>query len=905
MCISSVNSIFLLLFYIQLNEKAFELRNTWTDILSKAIQVRKFKPAIVLNQSEENSNDCLQEEGEGVSPDGESGEKSHEGVVSDHEVEGEFDEGEGIWSSGEDGHEACENENEEDNVDSQDIAQKKDKEQPGVQGRAKRECPVLYCKKMVVHIPRHLVHVHHWSPSQSRSAVTNFNLRKKYTFKNQMSAEAGNRKRKQNGDKATKLHKDYHKKRICPVMGCSACVKRLPAHLKKVHEISPSTDEYKRLLKKALPKRKRPYSVLEIENRVKEEFQEAAALSKGKRPYSPLVVAEGSDEDAALPKRKRLDSDLEVDEGADEDVRVVESVEAEFEDDNTDPSFILTFSKWLQSPDGGKKDTKTAKQHSSQINRILSVIDTDKKVESLLDLTLLKEKFVTQAEEKYLPETIKSYFTSLKHFCSFLLSERPKDIEVKSELVTQVREKVKRWSSSYKRLGQKRMWERSEEDRLELITPEKIEAFEKSPTARDAIILLGKLSSADNVQITQSQYTLLRDFLLVQISIDNANRAGVLSNMTLREFNRASVEDGRFLISVMDHKTFHIHGPAQVVLTSALHNWMKIFVQEVRSKVPGVGTEEHLPVFPSFNGTKLQSCQINKAIKSVWKKAGITGPIHSTLLRKGAVTAIHKNKKEAASDLADLMAHKEATAVKYYRLTEKAQASVKASQVLHSVMRKRSSAPSSEISKELSEKTEDGLQKRGIEEQADEELQNSANNSPSKLHTPWSSEAIQEIQNLFEGEIQQKKVSIDCVKERIKCSKILQGEDSRRVYDRVRAEWRHPASRINVTAELPAEKEELSDRVNRLFRENTSACCDIIPPTTLSNTAKALFSEEQVQLLHRLFQDMIKNSPISRKVILERLSSDVQGKEMLKGLSIGQLVNRIKYERRQKREMQA
>ena len=827
-------------------------------------------------------------------------------------MDSESGEAGGIWSSGDEhvadvacADEHVDSKDEEDNIDSQDIAQKLDKKQPVIKGRAKRECPVLYCRKLVVHVPRHLVHVHHWSHSQSRSAVTNFNLRKKYTFKNQMNAEAGNRKRKQNGDKATKLHKDYHKKRICPVMGCSACVKRLPAHLKNVHEISPSTDEYKRLLKEALPKRKRPYSVLEVEKRVKEEFNEDAALSKRKRPYSHLDVAEGADE-TALPKRKRLYSDLEVEEGADEDVHleVVESEDAEFEGENTDPLFILAFSKWLHSPDGGKKDSKTAKQHSSQISRILSVIDTDQKAESLLDLTLLKEKFVTHAEEKYLPETIKSYFTSLKHFYSFLLSERPKDIEVSSELVTQVREKVKRWSSSYKRSGQKRMWEKSQEDRLDLITPEKIEAFEKSQTARDAVILLGKLSGAHNVQITQSQYTLLRDFLLVQISIDNANRAGVLSNMTLKEFNRASAEDDRFVISVMDHKTFHVHGPAQIVLTSTLHNWMKVFVKEVRSKLPGVGTEEHHPVFPSFNGTKLHSSQINKAIKSVWKKAGITGPIHSSLLRKGAVTAIHKNQKEAASNLADLMAHKEATAVKYYRLTEKAQASVQASQALHSLMRKRSSTPSSEISKELSEQTEEGLQGRDVEEQADKEFQNSEEMSPSKSHVPWSSEAIQEIHNLFEEEIQQKKVSMDCVKERIKYSKILQSEDSRRVYDRIRAEWRNPATKIDVTATLPVEKEELSDRVNRLFREDTSTSCDIMPPTRLSTTTKALFSEEQVQILHRLFQDMMQNSPISRKVILERLSSDVQGKKMLKTLSLPQLVNRIKYERRQKREMQ-
>ena len=294
-----------------------------------------------------------------------------------------------MWSCGEDGHEDEADENvDEDNVDSKDIVQEMDKKQPR---RAKRKCPVPHCRKMVVHIPRHLVHVHHWSHSQSRAAVTNFNLRKKYTFKSQMSAEAGNRKRKQNGDKATKFHKDYHKKRICPVMGCSACVKRLPAHLKNVHEISPSTDEYKRLLKKALPKAKRPCSVLEVENRLKEEFHKDEALSKRTKPYSDLEVEDGADEDAALPKRKRPCSDLEdeeeadedaalpegespysdqeVEEGADEAAAVEESIEANVEDEdelNTIALFILTFSKWLQYQ---MVERKMAKLRSSMHHR--------------------------------------------------------------------------------------------------------------------------------------------------------------------------------------------------------------------------------------------------------------------------------------------------------------------------------------------------------------------------------------------------------------------------------------------------------------------------------------------------------------------------------------------------------
>ena len=125
---------------------------------------------------------------------------------------------------------------------------------------------------------------------------------------------------------------------------------------------------------------------------------------------------------------------------------------------------ILTFAKWLQSPDGGKKDIKTVTQHASQVKRILCVIDTDKKTESLLDLTLLKGKFVKYAEEKYVPETIKSYFTSLQHFYSFLLSEKPNEIAASSVLVTQLTEKVRRWSASHKRSSLKRKWERREED---------------------------------------------------------------------------------------------------------------------------------------------------------------------------------------------------------------------------------------------------------------------------------------------------------------------------------------------------------------------------------------------------------------------------------------------------------
>ena len=397
--------------------------------------------------------------------------------------------------------------------------------------RIKKEFPVPYCDKIVVHLPRHLLKVHGWPKHQARAAVLRFNLRKKYSFSTAESAAAGNRKGKTNADKheQRRCSKDYHKKRCCLMVGCSAVVKRLPAHLQNVHGFSPKSSKYKTLLGKALPQPKRPYSVQMIEKRV-------AAIKKIEfdppMPDIPQVNTVRNDEDEQMNLEDF--EQTETSSTCDDAILIDDDVDSS---ESPDPEVLVRLANWLQSPDGGKKDEKTAKQHVSQIKNILSLIDAERRLTSLFDCSLLNDKFVKYAEQKYLPQTIKSYFMSLHHFYSYVLTEKP-EIDATTKLVTQMVEKVKRWSSSYKRSTQKRKWEKMKEDRVELVTPEKIQQFERSQAARDTVILLGKLSGAHCIEITQSQYT-----LLVQISIDNANHAGVLSNMTVKEFERGYQDD--------------------------------------------------------------------------------------------------------------------------------------------------------------------------------------------------------------------------------------------------------------------------------------------------------------------------------------------------------------------------
>lgn len=177
-----------------------------------------------------------------------------------------------------------------------------------------------------------------------------------------------------------------------------------------------------------------------------------------------------------------------------------------------------------------------------------------------------------------------------------------------------MREKVARWSSALCKGCSKRHWEKMEEDLHSLISPEQIGEFERSKAARDAICLLGQLSGAHSINITQSQYTLIRDFLLVEILIDNANRAGALSSMKMEEFNRVSKHGEEHVVLVKDHKTIQTNGPARIVLSQKLHSWIDIFIRGVRSKVPGLTAAPKESVFLTWNGETMESSQINKVI---------------------------------------------------------------------------------------------------------------------------------------------------------------------------------------------------------------------------------------------------------------------------------------------------
>ena len=121
-------------------------------------------------------------------------------------------------------------------------------------------------------------------------------------------------------------------------------------------------------------------------------------------------------------------------------------------------------------------------------------------------------------------------------------------------------------------------------------------------------------------------------------------------NTTVEEYRRMSKESDEFVVLVKNHKTVSTHGPARIIFSPKLKNWMDVFLREVRLKFAASSAGPDKCVFITSTGESMVSSQINKAIKSVWKKAEVGGAPSSTLFRKLAVSSVHSCRKPGGFD---------------------------------------------------------------------------------------------------------------------------------------------------------------------------------------------------------------------------------------------------------------
>ncbi|KAJ7376766.1 hypothetical protein OS493_032499 [Desmophyllum pertusum] len=115
--------------------------------------------------------------------------------------------------------------------------------------------------------------------------------------------------------------------------------------------------------------------------------------------------------------------------------------------------------------------------------------------------------------------------------------------------------------------------------------------------------------------------------------------------------------------------------------------------------------------------------------------------------------------------------------------------------------------------------------------------------SATTSRSPWNEDSMKLCAHLFKEEISAQSVSMTCVRDKIESNPVLCLEDPKRVYDKVRAEWR--------------------------YKGNTDSSMELTKLPEETETAKVLVE---------LFPDMVNDGkPISKPVIIKRLSECSKG----------------------------
>ena len=197
--------------------------------------------------------------------------------------------------------------------------------------------------------------------------------------------------------------------------------------------------------------------------------------------------------------------------------------------------FLDSFFEYMTSPDYGNLDTKTASSCCSRVKKLAMLVEYD--LEDLFDKNAIREKFLRcYCKEKNLAAvTRQAYLVSLEHFCNFLLSEHSQEFDVVK--IQSMKSRLQAWKGSFTKEKNISAMKKMEIERKTKITPSDINNFEASDAVRSIIKTLGKMTEIE-VTVSRTLFTDIRDFLIIQIFIDNAHRAGVIANMTIKEFSR-------------------------------------------------------------------------------------------------------------------------------------------------------------------------------------------------------------------------------------------------------------------------------------------------------------------------------------------------------------------------------
>jgi len=126
--------------------------------------------------------------------------------------------------------------------------------------------------------------------------------------------------------------------------------------------------------------------------------------------------------------------------------------------------------------------------------------------------------------------------------------------------------KLEQWRKNYRRRDRLQSHKRKADDRLMLIDKNQVATYDASAHKQQTCKLFDDFLNDPNKKLTRTDYCSMRDHLLVEIGLSNAQRSGVVVNMTMEEYKGNSTIGNQHHIPVWNHKAVETYGPEPLLL---------------------------------------------------------------------------------------------------------------------------------------------------------------------------------------------------------------------------------------------------------------------------------------------------------------------------------------------------
>ena len=346
------------------------------------------------------------------------------------------------------------------------------------------------------------------------------------------------------------------------------------------------------------------------------------------------------------------------------------------------------FYEHLQDLGGGANKERQAGIHAQNVRKLLDHLDPKNDTISCLiedgGLQMWRNWGKPILEEsKMRPGTVKSYLSSVGKFLKFIIQkvadetkEFPSIDERSLRLANNVLNRLPDWRTAISRKFSHKKWERVLEVSRRLPPASTINDLMSIEPGKEAITILNKSSTGHFV--SSREFIIVRDFLIVRLELENAQRPGPMETATVTNFREAErSDDGSYTMYCPKHKR-SIDGPARICMDAETHANMCTYVEHVRG-VCADDSEDAL--FLTVEGKPFDQSNIGKRVTAFWFKAKQI-KLSSTDVRKIASSATYDMDVVEKRAIHEHMAHKEQTADHYYNIGHITKKSARGHQLL-------------------------------------------------------------------------------------------------------------------------------------------------------------------------------------------------------------------------------